>query len=479
MTKRYLGRTALAVVGLIALATIWTRPAAATWSASYYIFDRAVWSPDGRQVGVIGEYFDEKTHQSFEDTLVVDVATGAITGVSPSALRFCLSRDGTRMLVMGRFGLYDHDIARGRTTQVYYQHPFQPIQIVDFAYNRDMTGAVVLRCSDWEPEISGVYRLPLDGSPSEKLMSDPGCGSTGFNFFQTNRRRQEAQRPAIPTNRHPVSPGHFPGSIWQIDEGDRPGVAVWANGAAGSDTLCHGCRAEYISWHPDGGSVLAATAPEDVHDIATPTGVFLLQPNRKPLRLPDARIYSSIWPDTTFAFVLYGDGSVGVVDAVEGTFRPFSLSMTPAWLKSAPLRKAELWTVACDGALFPSPDSVRAVARARASAGGAWAIDPVESTGEWRICLGAFPDSATALREARALAKDHYPAGATGWRVQSRPVSRMLGSFRFGELASPDGQTRIVFKSHPHMFQPYIGTELWLEPKAGKPKPLIEGMSSF
>lgn len=479
MTRRWLGPAALAIMGLLVLAGFGARPAAATWSASYYIFDRAVWSPDGRQVGVIGEYFDMKTHQSFEDTLVVDVATGAITCVSPSALRFCLSRDGTRMMVMGRFGLYDHDMTGGRTTQIYYQHPFQPVEVVDFAYNRDMTGAVVLRCSDWDPEISGVYRLPLDGSPVEKMMSDPGCGSTGFNFFQTNRRRQEAQRPAIPTTQHPVSPEHFPGSLWQIYEGEQPGVAVWANGTAGSDTLCHNCRAEYVSWHPKGGSVLAATAPEDVHDIATPTGVFLLQPDRRPFRLPDTRIFSSIWPDTSFAFVLYGDGSVGVVDAVERTFRPLTLSMTPDWLKAAPLRKAEVWSVACEGALFPSPDSIRTVARARTSAGGAWAIDPTASGDAWQMSLGAFPDSATALREAGALARDHYPAGATGWTVRRRPVSRMLGSFRFGELASPDGRARIAFKSHPHMFQPYIGTELWLETNSGKPKPLIEGMSSF
>lgn len=469
------------VVRLLLLAALLglAGPAAASWSASYFIFDRAVWSPDGRQVGVIGEYFDVKTHQSFEDTLLIDVASGAITCVSPSALRFCLSRDGRRMLFMGRWGLYDHDIAAGVTRLLYYQHPFQPIQIVNFAYTRDLTAALAIRCSDWEPEISGVYRLPLDGAPPERAFTDSECGTAGFNYFQTNRRRMDAPLPVYPTTQRPLSPEHFPGSIWRIDREGLTGLAVWGNGAAGSDTLCLDCRAEFISWHPRGSSVLVATAPEDAHDIVTPRGIYLLQPSREPIHLADSRIFSAIWPDTSFAFALYGDGSVGVVDAIDRTFRPVSLSMTPDWLRRARLGKAELWTVRCDGSNYPSPDSARSVVLARSGPGGAWAIDPVEGGGGFRLSVGAFADSASALREARTLEKERFPAAATAWRVERRPVSRLLGSFEFGSVPSPDGQSRLVFRSHPNLFQPFIGTEVLVEPKGGRRRILVEGMSSF
>ena len=96
-----------------------------------------------------------------------------------------LSRDGRRLLTRGRWGLYDHDLGTGATRQLLYQHPLQPIQIVHFSYDREISSAVVIRCNDWDTSVSGLYRLPLDGSEPVRVISDETCGPSLLNYFQT------------------------------------------------------------------------------------------------------------------------------------------------------------------------------------------------------------------------------------------------------------------------------------------------------
>jgi hypothetical protein len=56
----------------------------------------------------------------------------------------------------------------------------------------------------------------------------------------------------------------------------------------------------------------------------------------------------------------------------------------------------------------------------------------------------------------------------------------MAESFDFGSLVSPDGKWRLVFRTHPHMFQSYLADEVWLEPTGGGRRHLlVRAMASF
>lgn len=467
-------RLGLTLLGLVAAAG----PASAEWVARGFTFDRMTWGPDGRTLGVIGRYWNNKDSESFEDTLLVDPAGGRYECVSPSVIDFIVSRDRERILFRGRWGLYDHELRSGHTQQLASIHPFHPNEYLQISYNRDRSAAIALRCSDWDPEISGVHAYPLDGSPAERLVAEEACGPASFNYFQSHRRDIPTTSKALPARDRPASPAAFPGSVWAIPGPEnRGGVAVWGNGAAGSDTLCLDCKTEFVSWSSESGPILVAAGPNALRDTTTPGSLWLVTANEEPRRLGTGRWFSAAWPDTSWALVLARPGRLEVIDAEEGTRRPLDVSRVPDWLAASSLAPHEVWTVRLAGEVFATADSAMSLARARKS--GGFALDGQEGGG-WVLSLGAYEEEAAARRAADALRRERFRAGTVrDFEVVRRPVSRMLGQFDFGSSTSPDGAWRAFFRTHPHLFQPYMITELWIEPKGGRARPVFEGMGSF
>ncbi len=80
-----------------------------------------------------------------------------------------------------------------------------------------------------------------------------------------------------------------------------------------------------------------------------------------------------------------------------------------------------------------------------------------------------------------AFARAGASTGMAGeCRVYARPAASMSGYFDFGSRVSPDGKWRLFFKSHPHMFLPYLSDEVWLEPVGGGRRHLlVPAMASF
>ena len=481
-TRRAILAAAIAIPLLVLLASV----AAASWNPQYFIFDRMAWSPDGKTLGVIGRYWNRVSGESFEDTLTVDPATGAITCVSPSALEIALSRDGRRILLRGRWGLYDHDLVTGATRQLMNQHPFQPIQIVNFAYDREVSAAMVIRCNDWDATINGVYRLPLDASEPVRMRSDEACSAPLLNYFQTHSRGTIAIRRALPGMGHPASPERFPGTIWQVEtEGGVPSLAVWGNAEAGSDTLCHDCRPEFLAWPPGGGPILMASCPVDMRNVVGPGQLWLIRPGRETESLGSGRFDSCIWADSTLAYVVSRPSGLERVDAGSGTMTPVGLSMTPDWLSDRILPVPQVWTVRLVGEIHTLADSASAVFHSAGpilggTKGTGWSLLRQPDPKRFEITIGSFDDSAGAVGLARKLATAGFRSGpVSGYQVLRRPIHEMLGEFQFGSIQSPDGSWRAWFKTHPHLVQPCMSTELWIEPKGGRPRPILEGMATF
>ncbi|HEX7879321.1 MAG TPA: hypothetical protein VF720_07920 [Candidatus Eisenbacteria bacterium] len=471
-----------ALAAALALACL-SAPADATWTPQYFIFDRMSWSPDGKSLGVIGRYWNKVTGESFEDTLLVDPATGKIRCVSPSALEAVISRDGSRLLARGRWGLYDHDLKSGQTRELMTQHPFQPIQIVHFSYDREMGAAMVIRCNDWDPTVNGVYRLPLDGADPVKLMSDELCGPSLLNYFQTHTRGIYSVRRAEPGMGHPVSPANFPGTIWQVETEGVPEVAVWGNGAAGSDTLCHDCRPEFLSWPKEGATLLMGTCPVELSDIVGSGQLWLIRPGQEAKSLGAGRFDACVWADSSHAYVISRPSALEAVDVARGESRQVNLSMTPGWLKDKILVPPRVWTVRLAGDIHTTADSAGASFRGAAELlGGArgtgWSLLRQDDPKTFEITVGSFDDSASAVAAARKLAAAKY-RGVNDFPVLRRPVFDMLGDFQFGSISAPGGAYRAWFRTHPHLVQPYMSTELWIEKKGERPRPVLEGMGTF
>jgi hypothetical protein len=466
-------RVVLSLLGFLLVAA----PASAEWIARGFTFDRMTWGPDGTSLGVIGRYWSDQDALSFEDTLVVDATSGNFECVSPSVVSFVLSRDGERVFFRGRWGLYDHDLKSGRTQELARIHPFHPNEYLQLSYNRDRSAAIALRCSDWDTEISGVYAYPLDGGPAERLVPEEVCGPTSFNYFQSRRRDIPPTSFPLPARNRPAGPRPFPGSIWVTPgPGGVSGVAVWGNGAAGSDTLVHDGRAEFVSWKSERGPILVAIGPNAHRDQTTPGSLWLLEADREPVSLGEGRWHSCAWPDSTWALVLARPGRLEVVDAEARTRRPLDVSNVPEWLASSKLLPYEVYTVRLTGEFFDSAGTAMEVARLRKA--GGFALDREE--GGWILSLGAYEDESAARAAAEGYRRENFRGGAvTAFEVVRRPVSRMLGQFDFGSTTSPDGAVRAFFRTHPHLFQPYMTTELWIEPKGGRPRPVFEGMGSF
>jgi hypothetical protein len=96
------------------------------------------------------------------------------------------------------------------------------------------------------------------------------------------------------------------------------------------------------------------------------------------------------------------------------------------------------------------------------------------------VTIGSFDDSIGAARLAGKLAAAGFRSGAvTGYEVIRRPINEMLGEFQFGSILSPDGSWRAFFKTHPHLVQACMSSELWIEPKGGRARPVLEGMANF
>ena len=443
------------------------------------------WSPDGKSIGVIGRYWNRVNGESFEDTLLVDPATGAITCVSPSALEFVLSRDAKRMLLRGRWGLYDHDLATGESRQLMKQHPFQPIQIVHFSFDREISAAMVIRCNDWDPSVNGVYRVPLDGTEPVRMRADESCGAPLLNYFQTHSRGISAMRRATPGMGHPVTPDGFPGSIWQVETDGVPAVAIWGNAEAGSDTLCLDCRPEFLAWPPGGGPTLMGVCPVDVRNIIGAGQLWLIRPNREAVSLGVGRFDACVWADSTRAYVTSRPSALEEVDASTGAIHPVNLSMTPDWLANRILPPPRVWTVRLAGEIHTLGDSAGAAFRSAGpilggTKGTGWSLLRQPDPRQFEITIGSFDDSTGAAGLARKLAAAHFRSGAvTGYEVIRRPISEMLGEFQFGSLQSPDGSWRAFFKTHPHLVQTYMSTELWIEPRGGRARPVLEGMGNF
>jgi hypothetical protein len=483
MTFRVGCRVRTALAAAAAAMTCFVLPAAASWVPQYFIFDRVAFSPDGKSLGAVGRYWNKVTNESFEDTLLIDPASGKVTCVSPSALEVVLSRDASRLLVRGRWGLYDHDPKSGATRQLMNQHPFQPIQIVHFSYDREPGSAMVIRCNDWDSSVNGVYRLPLDGSEPTKLMSDELCGPPLLNYFQTHTRGIHSLRRAQPGMGHPVSPDNFPGTIWQVETEGVPEVAVWGNGAAGSDTLCHDCRPEFLGWPKEGRTVLMSTSPVELRDIVGPGQLWLLRPGQEARSLGVGRFDACVWADSNRAYVISRPSALEEVDVAAGESRRVNLSMTPDWLRDRILTPPKVWTVRLAGEVHTTADSANAAFRGAAALlggtkGVGWSLLRQDDPKKFEITVGSYADSAAALAAAGKLAAARY-RGVGAFPVVRRPVADMLGDFQFGEIKGPNGEWRAWFRTHPHLVQPYMSTELWVERKGERPKPLIEGMATF
>lgn len=453
-------------------------PAAAQWIPRGFIFDRLLWSDDGKSLGVVGRYWNDTTPESFEDTLLVDPATGRYECVSPSVVEFIVSRDGERVLFRGRWGLYDHELRTGRTQELLSIHPFHPNQLLQLSYNRDRSAALAIRCSDWEPEAAGVWAFPLDGGPPERVLADESCGPPAFNYFQSHRRDIPPTQKRVPGRDRPVNPAAFPGTVWMVPQpGGKNGVAVWGNGAAGSDTLCLDCNTEFVSWKSEAGPLLIAVGPNARGDVTTPGALWLVGAGAEPVSIGAGRWDSCVWPDSSWAFVLARPGRLEVVDAESRTLRPVNVSRVPDWLRASMLVAPDVWTVRLEGEVFATADSAMSLARPLKSG---YALDPVDGGSGWVLSLGAHTDEAAARTAAERLKAERFRGGAVReFRVERRPVSRMLGEFEFGEMASPDGAFRAFFRTHAHLYEPYMTTELWIEPKGGRPRPVLEGMGSF
>jgi hypothetical protein len=476
------GRLAAALAALILLGLGAARTARAEWVPQYYLFDRVVWSPDSRSVGLVGRYRNAKPREALDDTLVVDVASGAVACVSPSMNSFVLSRDGRRVLGLGRWGIYDHDLDTGVTRQVWTFDPFLPAEIAAFSYSRDGNAAVCIRCSDNDPGISGVYSFPLDGGPPTRLLADPRCAEQSLNFWQVHRREIAVTPENIPGGGDPTVIDNFPGTVWQVKKAEKGGVAVWGNGPAASDTLCFDCRTSFVSWPPAGGRALVSTVAPDIWDVTTPGDLWLLHPSEHPHRLARGHFRLAAWPDSSHALVISRPGCLFAVDAVGGTIRQVDLSLVPPWLRNAHPAAPQIWTIRLDREVYAGPDSARAAAMAlRDVAGLGYAVDPVGGGPQVSLCAGAFPDSARAVAAARQLAGRRGLSGREfSARIEHRPVAEMRGQFDFGSVLSPDGKWRLFFRSHPHMFRPCVASEVWLEPVGGGPRrQILRAMANF
>lgn len=474
-------RLTLAVFLLLGFATV--RVARAEWVPRYYLFDRAVWSPDSRSVALLGRYRAEKPREVIDDTLVVEVGTWAVTCASPSMNGFVLSRNGRRVLGLGRWGLYDHDLDTGATRAVWSFDPFLPIEIATYSYSVGGDAAVCIRCSDTDPDISGVYSFPLDGGPVTRLIPDPDCAATSLNYWQTHRRDISCTPDRIPARGRGTVIDNFPGTVWQVATApEESGVAVWGNGPAVSDTLCRDCRTSFVSWPPTGGRALVSTVAPDIYDVTTPGGLWLLRPFERPFRLAAGHYSKAAWSDSTHALVISRPGELFAVDAARGTFRQVDLSLVPAWARQGRPVAPAVWTVRLVGETWPDADSARAAVLAlRDEAGRGYRLVPTGGGSGVELSVGAFPDSARAVAAAGQLARLRGPGGRTfSPHVERRSVGEMQGPFDFGSVLSPDGKWRLFFRSHPHMFQSCVSSEVWVEPAGGGlPRQILRAMANF
>lgn len=464
----------LAVTGLL----VSSRDASAEWVARYFLFDRAIWSADSRSVGIVGRYRNVTSGESFEDTLIVDVESGAVTCVSPSVNRFVLDRDGTHVLAQGRWGLYDHELATGVTRSVRYQDAFSPNEIVTFSYSRESDAAIVIRCSDEYPESSGVYAYPIRGGGERLLMSDPLCGPQSLNYWQTHRRDVSPTALSLPRLQKPTVFPNFPGTLWHFVAENSPGVAVWGNGSIAADTLCVDCRVEFNSIPPSGSSVLVSTAPEHIGDVVTPGDLWLLKPSEPAIHLGRGRFESVAWRDSTTALVLARPGELRLANLADGTLAYLSMSLVPDWISNSTRPPAMVWSARIDGKVYEDHASARTAALELGTRDNrGYAVDPTADRSGHRLSIGAFPDSAGAAAAASGLRNSGVAGPIT---IVRRPVSEMLGQFDFAAIDSPDGRHQLFFRTHPHMFQPYLASEVWIRSlPEGRPRLLIRSMSSF
>ncbi len=453
--------------------------AGAEWIPSYYFFDRIAWSPDSRSLAVIGRYVNEESPETFEDTLLVDVETGEIRCLSPSMMNFVLSRDGKRMLFRGRWGLYAHEFATGVTRTVAYQNAFLPSEIAEYSFDREGTSAVCLRCSDSNPDVNGVYAYPLDGGEPVALITDTYCSPLLMNFWQKRRRGADPDPDRLPVPDRPVVVDNFPGTVWQIRKGLTPGVAVWSNGTAGSDTLCVGCRTAFVSWPAPGGQVLVATSPEDIGDLTSPGDLWLVRPSEDPVSLARGQFEKVGWRDDTHAVALARPGICWDIDMTAGVARPLSFSQAPDWLRLRRIVSEPVWTIQAPAAACPDLESARTASLLlRGLDVSGYALDG--PPGAPVLSVGVFGDSAAAAAAVRRIREANSEFPTAGLRVVRRPASEMLGNFDFGAIASPDGRHTAFLRSHPHMFQPYTATEIWVEPgDGGRRRLLLPAMASW
>lgn len=467
----------------LALAAAGPRMARAEFIPQYFFFDRAIWSPDSRQVVVVGRYTNHTTHESFEDTLLVDVG-GRLTCVSPSMYEFTLSRDRRRIVGRGRFGLYDYELATGRPRELLLQNPFDASELVTFGYNKDVNAVVAIRCNPSEPDSSGVWSYPLAPGQPTKVFSDPYCGPSSLNFWQLHRREVAPTEPNVPTGDRPTE---IPGTGALVVQTDRRGVSGVVLRQAGRDTvLCENCRTEFVSWPPRGGVALVGTAPENRLDMVGPGALWLVKSGQPPRRLREGRSDRAAWSDSVTAYCTLRPGRMLVVDAASSRSDIMNLSLVPEWGRRLPLSPARVWTIDTGDGLCADFEAARAEARRYKDATGAagFAADRAAGQGGYRLSIGAWPDSQGAVRQLPAIRKARAAgpqASATGdCRVYARTAASMAGSFDFGSLASPDGKWRLVFRTHPHMFLHYLADEVWLEPTGGGRRHLlVRAMASF
>lgn len=457
-----------AACALFLSAAGWTSNAAAQPTTQWFFFDRPIWSPDSRQVAVIGRHTNLASGETFEDTLVVDVEAGVARCVSPSMNEITLSRNRRRLAGRGRWGIYDHELATASTRELIGQPPFEPGQIVTFGYSKEADALVAIRCDTSDPDVSGVYRWPVAGGAAEKMFSDPDCGPAALNFWQVQRREVTISLPTIPTGSRPVPIPGTDASVLQVDERGISGLVLRQGDR---DTLlCTDCRSEYVSWPVTGGCALVATAPEDRLDIVGPGALWLVRPGHPIVRIHEGRHGMVVWSDSLVAYSVARPGRVFVVDAGRGTATPLRLSTVPDWVRRGTPSPAVVWTVEVQEAPFADFESARAEALRLKSAMGAagFAVDPPAGGGAGlRLSVGSWPDSASAARQVGAVRK-HRDAGATGGlAVRPRAAAELQGNFEFGASVSPDRKWRLIFRSHPHMFRPWLADEVWLEPASG------------
>lgn len=407
--------------------------ARAEFIPQYFFFDRAIWSPDSRQVVVVGRYTNHTTHESFEDTLLVDVG-GRLACVSPSMYEFTLSRDRRRIVGRGRFGLYDYELATGRPRRTAAPESLRRQRARHGQLLTGMAGVAVvaIRCNPSGPDSSGVWSYPLAPGQPTKVFSDPYCGPSSLNFWRLHRREVAPTEPECPPPAIGRPRSRAPALWWcRPIAGASPASSCAGRAATRSlRELPHGVRL----WPPRGWRGARGHRAGKPARHGGPGRALAGQGRATPRRLrEEARRSGGTERQRRGACCTLRPGRMLVVDASSSRSDIMNFSLVPEWGRRLLRRRA---SEAMDSAPIskpraPKPAATRTQRAPRASpptAPRGRGIPPVHRrVASSQGAVRQLP----AIRKARARPVTRPPPPAT-LRVYARTAASMAGSFDFG-----------------------------------------------